>query len=300
MAIQTARAKVNGAWHTLTYNSVTGKWEASVTAPGATSYNLTGGYYDIEIEAVNTAGTVGTASAATMDSLKLVVKERMIPIITILSPSSGAYVTNNKQPVVFTITDEAGGSGIDLNTLAVSQDGTAVSNSALATTAISNGYSVTYTPVSALSDGPHTVTVNVKDHDGNTAVQKFTAYTVDTLPPALNITAPEDHLVTNSSSLTVRGSTNDATSSPVSVAIQLNGVDQGTVTVGIDGTFSKTVALANGSNAIQITAADAAGKSSSITRTVTLDTSVPVIQNASVTPNPVDAGATMLISVVIV
>ena len=49
----------------------------------------------------------------------------------------------------------------------------------------------------------------------------------------------------------------------------------------------------------KVTATDAAGKTSSVTRTVTLDTSVPQITAATITPNPVDAGATMVISVTI-
>ena len=36
---------------------------------------------------------------------------------------------------------------------------------------------------------------------------------------------------------------------------------------------------------------------STVTRNVTLDTSVPVIKSATITPNPVDAGATMVIAV---
>lgn len=299
MAIKTVRAKVNGTWHNLTYNSSTKKWEASITAPGATSYNLPGGCYNIEVEATNDAGTTGTASAATLDGLKLVVREKVAPVITILSPSSGAYVTNSKQPVVFTVIDETGGSGVDLDTLAVKQDGVSAAASTLAKTAVTGGYSVTYTPAAALSDGSHTVTIDVSDHDGNAAAQKTTSYTVDTVPPTLNVTAPEAGLITNSASLTVRGTTNDATSSPVTVRVSLNGVDKGTATVSADGSFTKALTLANGSNTIVVTATDAAGKSSSVTRTVTLDTSVPVIQSAAVTPNPVDAGATMLISVVI-
>ena len=299
MAIKTVRAKVNGTWHNLTYNSSTKKWEASITAPGATSYNLTGGYYDIEVEATNDAGTTGTASAATLDGLKLVVKEKVAPVITILSPSSGAYVTNSKQPVVFTVIDETGGSGVDPDTLVVKQDGVSAAASTLAKTAVTGGYSVTYTPAAALSDGSHTVTIDVSDHDGNAATQKATSYTVDTVPPTLNVTAPEAGLITNSASLTVRGTTNDATSSPVTVKVSLNGVDKGAATVSADGSFTKALTLANSSNTIVVTATDAAGKSSSVTRTVTLDTSVPVIQSAAVTPNPVDAGATMLISVVI-
>ena len=299
MAIKTVRAKVNGTWHNLTYNSSTKKWEASITAPGATSYNLSGGCYDIEVEATNDAGTTGTASAATLDGLKLVVKEKVAPVITILSPSSGAYVTNSKQPVIFTVIDETGGSGVDLDTLVVKQDGVAAAASALAKTAVTGGYSITYTPAAALSDGSHTVTIDISDHDGNAATQKTTSYTVDTVPPTLNVTAPEAGLITNSASLTVRGTTNDATSSPVTVKVSLNGADKGAATVSADGSFTKALTLANGSNAIVVTATDAAGKSSSVTRTVTLDTSVPVIQSAEVTPNPVDAGATMLISVVI-
>ena len=68
----------------------------------------------------------------------------------------------------------------------------------------------------------------------------------------------------------------------------------------VNGTWhTLTYDAASGSNTIVVTATDAAGKSSSVTRTVTLDTSVPVVQSASITPNPVDAGATMIISVVI-
>ena len=152
--------------------------------------------------------------------------------------------------------------------------------------------------VTALSDGSHTVEVSASDHDGNAATAKSTSFTVDTVPPTLNVTAPSDGLITNSSSVTVKGTTNDATSSPVTITIKLNGADQGAVTVS-SGSFSKTLTLAEGSNTMEVTATDAAGKTSTVTRTITLDTSVPTIQSASITPNPVDAGATMVISVVI-
>lgn len=297
MAISQVRAQVNGTWHTLTYNSSAGKYEATITAPGATSYNLPGGYYNVQVEATNTAGTVGTSDGSSLTGLRLVVQERVAPVITILSPSSGAYVTNSKQPVVFTITDETGGSGINLSSLAVKQDGTAVASNTISTSAITNGYSVTYTPASALSDGSHTVTVNVSDNDGNAATQKSTTYTVDTVPPTLNLSAPADGLITATASLNVTGTTNDSTSSPVTIKITLNGTDQGTVTVASSGSFSKSITLANGSNTITVTATDAAGKVSSVTRTVTLDTSVPKVVSATITPNPVDAGATMIISV---
>ena len=298
MAISSVRAQINGTWYTLTL-SATNTYTATITAPGTTSFNRTGGYYDVTVEATNSAGTVITQNASGLDGLKLVVKEKVPPVITIVSPTSGAAVVNNKQPVTFTVVDEAGGSGINLSSLVVKQDSTAVAASTITSTAITNGYSVTYTPATALSDGSHTVTITVSDNDGNAATAKSTTYKVDTVPPTLNISAPANDLVTNSASLVVRGTTNDAISSPVTVKMTLNNVDQGAVTVDTSGTFTKTLTLVNGLNTIVITATDAAGKASSVTRTVTLDTSKPVVKSAVISPNPVDAGATMVITVVV-
>lgn len=297
MAISSVRAQVNGTWYNLSYNSGTGKYEATITAPGATSFNLDGGYYNVQVEATNTAGTKGSADGSSLAGLRLVVREKVAPVISILSPSAGAYVTNNKQPVVFTLVDESGGSGIDLDSLVVKLDNTAVASATLKATAITNGYSVTYTPDVALGDGAHTVSIAVNDNDGNAATQKSTTFTVDTVPPTLNITAPVEGLVTAVPSLNVVGNTNDSTSSPVVITIKLNGTDQGSVSVASNGSFTKNITLANGNNIIEVVATDAAGKTSSVTRQVTLDTSVPKVVSATITPNPVDAGATMIISV---
>ena len=297
MAIQQVRANINGQWHTLTLNPSNGRYEAQITAPGATSYNQSGGYYNVTVEATNTAGTSGTADASTLDGLKLYVKERVAPVITITSPSNGARVTNSNQPVTFTVVDEAGGSGVDLDSVVVKLDGSAVSAGEVTHSAVTNGYSFTYTPASPMKDGPHTVTVDASDNDGNAAEQKSTTFTVDTVAPSLNVTSPTDGLITNNASITVTGTTNDATSSPVTVTVQLNSQDQGAVTVESSGSFSKAITLANGANVIVVTSTDQAGKSTSVTINVTLDTSVPQIVSATITPNPVDAGETMVISV---
>ena len=141
--------------------------------------------------------------------------------------------------------------------------------------------------------------MSASDNDGNTAAAKSTTFTVDTVPPALNVTSPAEGLITAAPALTVSGTTNDATSSPVTITITLNSVDQGDVTVQANGAFSKSVALSEGANTIVVTATDAAGKLSTVTRNVTLDTSVPQIVSASVVPNPADAGATVTITVVV-
>lgn len=299
MAIKTVRAQINGQWHTLTLNPSNGHYEAEITAPSVTSYNQPNHYYNVTVEATNDAGTTVSASGTTIPGLQLQVRERIKPVVTITSPSNGARITNNKQPVLFTATDETNGSGVDLSSLVVKLDNVLVPSEQISNSAITNGYSFTYTPAEALSDGSHTVTVDISDHDGNTADQKTTTFIVDTVAPTLNVTAPTEGYITNTAELTVVGTTNDVTSSPVTVKITLNSADQGAVTVNTGGAFSKQITLAEGKNVIVITATDAAGKSTSVTRNVTLDTSQPVITSATITPNPVDAGKTMLISVVI-
>ena len=299
MAIKTVRAQINGQWHTLTLNPSNGHYEAEITAPSVTSYNQPNHYYNVAVEATNDAGTTVSASGTTIPGLQLQVRERIKPVVTITSPSNGARITNNKQPVLFTATDETNGSGVDLSSLVVKLDDVLVPSEQISNSAIANGYSFTYTPAEALSDGSHTVTVDISDHDGNTADQKTTTFIVDTVAPTLNVTAPTEGYITNTAELTVVGTTNDVTSSPVTVKITLNSADQGAVTVNTGGAFSKQITLAEGANVIVITATDAAGKSTSVTRNVTLDSSQPAITSATITPNPVDAGKTMLISVVI-
>ena len=302
MAISLVKVYVNGSWYNLTYNSSTGKYEGSITAPGTTSYSQPDHVYALQVQAVNTAGTtvtVGVSDPTVGNSLKLRVLEKVKPTITITSPGGGSYVTNNKQPIVFQLRDESGGSGINLSTLSLQIDSmTAVGSSSpgMVCNAVTNGYDCTYTPQSALSDGAHTVKINVSDNDGNAATQASRTYTVDTVPPTLNVTSPANNFITNTAALTVQGTTNDSTSSPVTITIKLNGADQGAVNVS-NGSFAKALTLANGSNTIVVTATDSAGKSTTVTITGTLDTSVPIIQSVTIVPNPVDAGATMLISV---
>ena len=286
MAIKSVSVVINGTTTALTYDSATGKWKGTITAPGSTSFTKDGGYYPVTVTATNDAGTTATDT-----SYRLIVKETVKPTISISSPTSGAFVTNNKQPIVFTVVDESGGSGVNINSLVIKQDGTKVT-SGIVSTAITNGYSVTYTPTSVLSDGSHTITIDCSDNDGNAASTKTTTFKVDTIPPSLNVATPLEGIITNTASCVVSGTTNDATSSPVTLTV--NG---SAVTVASNGTWSKTITLVNGENVITVIAKDTAGRTTTVKRTVTLDTSVPVISNIAITPNPATTGATMIITV---
>lgn len=222
--------------------------------------------------------------------MKLQVKEKVKPVIQVVSPTTGSIMLNNKPTFTWEVTDDD--SGIDPNTISIKLDNGSVVTSGINKAAITKGYRCTYTPSQALTDGAHSVYFNVTDHDGNAATQVTTAITIDTTPPVLTLSSPVDNLVTNNPSCVVSGVTNDNLSSPVTVK-----VNNQEVSVAENGSFSTTLTLTEGENTITVVATDGAGKSSTVTRTVILDTHAPVFSQVTIAPNPVDAGATYIITV---
>ena len=302
MAVKSVQVIIDGKTTSLTYNSQTGNYEATITAPAKSSYNVNSGhYYPVTVKATDVAGntTSKTDSDSTLGaSLKLKVKEKVAPTITIASPTAGSYISNNKPIIRWQIKDDD--SGVNPATIGITIDsGNKVTGDTITKSAIAGGYDCTYTPPTALSDGSHTIKIDASDYDGNAAAQKAVSFKVDTIPPTLSVTAPSDRLVTNQKSITVSGASNDATSSPVTVTIKLNSGTSEAVTVGSDGSFSKALTLSEGDNTITVVAKDAAGKTTTVTRTVTLDLTPPTISAVTITPNPVDAGKTYIISVTV-
>lgn len=297
MAVKAVQVVINGQTHTLTYNATTKKYEATITAPSTSSYNQNGHYYNVKVKATDEAGNSVTRDATDTtlgSSLQLKVKEKVAPVISITAPSSSAKLTNNKPVINWTVTDAD--SGVNPSTIKLIIDSQTITTGITKTQSGKN-YTCSYTPTTALSDGTHTIKVSASDYDGNVATQKSVTFTVDTVPPELSVSAPVDNLVTNQSSLVVKGTTNDVTSSPVTLTIKLNGGTEQTVEVGSDGSFTKTLTLVTGENTIVITSKDGAGKTSTVTKKVVLDQTAPVIQSVTISPNPVNAGATYTISV---
>lgn len=311
MAIKTVQAIVNGQTHNLTYNSATQKYEATLTAPANSSYPLDGGYYPVTLKAENTAGnniTIYSGDRTFGENLRLYVKERVKPIITITEPSSGAYVTENRPKIKFTVSDvsngqESGYSGLDASNFDAKINGIPVSIESVKIEPQTDDKGIIksavceITPDFDIPDGSCTITIDGADNDGNAADTATCTFTIDTLAPSLTVDSPQDFLETNRAVLTVSGTTNDATSKPVTVKIMFNGADQGNVTVDESGHFSKDITLSQKDNTIIVTATDSAGKSTSVTRTVIYNTTAPVINSVVITPNPVDAGRTYTIAV---
>lgn len=292
MSVKTVQAIINGQTYNLTLNSNTGKYEATVTAPAKSSYNQSGHYYPVTVKATDDAGNITTKDAVDSvlgQSLQLVVKEKVVPIAVITYPTTDALITNETPAITFKVTDDD--SGINAGTIKLTVDSTVVTEG-ITKNPVSGGYECTYTPTKALTNGEHTIKVEVSDNDGNAAVAKTVSFTVDTVPPTLSVTAPTEGFVTNQAKITVSGTTDDTTSKPVTVTV--NGEQ---AAVGEGGAWSKEITLTPGKNTITVVATDKAGKSTTVTRNVTLDTGAPVIRSVTMTPNPVDAGKTFIISV---
>ena len=301
MAIDTVKVTVNGTTVTATSNG-NGTYTATLAAPNRTSYNVNSGhYYPITVVATNKAGTATTVNDQTATlgtSLRLRVLEKTAPTITMSSPTASQYFGTATPEIKFNLTDEANGSGIAISTLKITVDSKVYTNttSGVTATTITNGYSVTCVPT-ALTDGTHTVKVEVQDNDGNSATSSTISFITDTIAPTLNVTNPAANgIYVSNSALTVTGTTSDSTSGVPTIKITLNGTDQGSVTVS-SGSFSKGVTLVNGSNTIVVTATDKAGRVTTITRTITLDTSSPVIASVVIDPNPVNVGSNYVVTI---
>lgn len=294
MAIKTVKVTVNGTTVTAT-SSGNDTYTATLAAPNRTSYNVNSGhYYPVTVVATNMAGTSTTVNDQTTTlgtSLRLKVKELTAPTITITSPTQGQYIGNASPVLIFTLTDEANGSGINISSLVAAIDNTTYGNTSggVDITPITNGYEVSVMPTTALADGEHQFSVEIRDNDGNKATSGTIKFITDTTAPTLSVNNPIADGYTANSNLLVSGTATDSTSGAPTVEVGVNGTF---IPANIDenGDFNRVVKLTEGSNTVVIKATDKAGRTTTITRTIILDTSSPVVVSVNINPNPVNVG----------
>lgn len=235
--------------------TVDGEQAAEGGGPYSKTLILTEGTNTITVTATDKVGHTTTITRS-------ILLDTAPPVLTLVSPPAG-FLNNSTPTVIFSVVDEPGGSGVDLNTVAVLVDG-----STYAAT-VSDG-TITITPT--LADGPHVITVTVEDVAGN--MRGLSAsYTVDTVPPELYIRAPYMRHITDEETVTIIAEALDGGSGIASVTI--GGVPVGgglraapssaggTGIIERGGTeaapYTATVPLAVGENTITVTATDAAG-----------------------------------------
>ncbi len=313
--INSVKALINGQEYTLTLNSSTGKYEAQGIAPSGSSFNLEGGYYPVEVTATYVTGTTSVVNDRTEGSVgegcRMIVREKVKPTAVITYPTHGQYITSELQKIEFTVLDNTsqsvGYSGINLDSIVLRISGGMLTETSVISgrenfdiTPIDGGFLCAVYPVEGenIPDGKYTLSVDVSDNDGNAADTAYASITIDTAPPELSVFSPDEGLSTSENVITISGKTSDVTSTPVTIKVYINGEEKGNIPVNENGTFSKELTFTNsGNQSIVITATDAAGKSSTVTRNIYFSADVPVIKSVVITPNPVDGGTTFTITV---
>lgn len=192
----------------------------------------------------NSAQTVATAT---------VILDNSAPVLVVSALAGGSYTSTQVQNISGTVKD--------LSSVSVSVNGTPA---VLAGSAFS-------VPVTLLT-GPNVISVVAVDAVGNTTTDNRTIY-FDITKPVVTVTAPVDNSFTSTAVLTLSGSV-DKTS-----VVTVAGVP---VISDAANNWSATVELVAGVNTIEIAATDLSGNSSSVKRSITLDTSRPTL--AVVTP----------------
>jgi hypothetical protein len=133
------------------------------------------------------------------------------------------------------------------------------------------------------------VSKNVTVNNLDTTVTAFTA-ALDTTPPTLMV-SPDDNTLTNSASFTISGTATDAS------GIQNLTINGTAVSVSqVDGSFSKAITLVAGVNSISVIVTDKADNQTTVTRSVTLDTSLPSLSISSLANNTYTNNTTLNIS----
>ena len=298
MAIASVTCKIGDNTVTLTYNESTGKYEGKLAVPSKSSYPQT----DHKYGATFTATTDGSAQTVTLDrtdgalgdACTVRVYEKVAPTVTITYPGAGAYLSTGAPTFKVSVSDNDSG----VASVAWKIDGSdAASN--LDITSSNGVYSAT--PKTVLSDGSHKLEVTATDNDGNTSTAVSVSFTPDTVDPTLNVDSAET-VYTAKGSITLTGTTNDATSGLKSLTYSVDGTNKGEVTVGSDGKFSQTVTLGHvdtgEANVITFTVTDKADRTFSVTINVYVDTSIPVFNSVYITPNPASIGTDTELTIV--
>lgn len=273
------------------YDSGTQLWDVDIPSGSESSYSQDNHTYPIELHAFDAAGneTIMYATDPTYgDQLNIRVLEKTKPTATIVSPTQGSVLGSAAQDIVMELSD-AGGSGLNMASVIFKVNNIQVSEGVSWSDGADGKKTCTYHATN-LSDGSNNVSLQVTDNDGNVSDVATVSFVISTQAPTLNVTTPTEGLLTNSKQVTVSGTAAAGSDAVTLSSVKINGE---TVSVGEGGAFSKEITLQEGENTITIVAEDSIGKTTSVTRHVTVDTKAPVISDVEAEATTVDANSTI-------
>ena len=316
MAIQTVKAQllalgvegIDFEELTLTGTGEPDTYSVQINAPAMSSYNLTDNVFNVKVTATttgNVTASVDKTNPTFGEQLKLRVYERQKPVVTITQPAAdNAYITNTSTPIKWTVTDTYYGGVKDSGINLLSASFTIKKNNEIVTpeegeiTHSEDGGITTfsYLPSGGFTDGNWEISGYVSDYDGNVSETKTRTFIIDTIAPSIDIDAPA---VSSTKEVTITGTTDPDETITIIITV---GEQEYQLNPDSSGNFSKVVTLKEGENIISAVAKDKAGNTSPVpaTVTVTVDSSAPIFQTVTLTPNPADAGATLLLTVKVI
>ncbi|MBT0652288.1 Ig-like domain-containing protein [Geomobilimonas luticola] len=216
---------------------------------------VTNGTFSTSVTLVTGANTVNVAASDllgnTSSDTRTIYFDAATPVIIVASPADNA-MTNATTLTVSGSVDKA--ATVTVAGKAAKVDG-------------SNNWTANL----ELLAGQNTITITAVDLYGNTSTLKRTV-TLDAANPVLAITSPSQDLTTKKPNVVLAGTVSD--SSEVALSSSVNGVI--TPLVAVAGTYSFNVDFtAEGTYPVQVIATDAAGNSTTTTRTITYDKTPP-------------------------
>ena len=287
-------AEYKGSRYNATYNDDTHLWDVDIPSGAESSYGQPNHTYPITLHAKDAAGneTVMEATDPTYsDELNIRVLEKTKPVATIVSPTQGSVLGSATQDIVMELQD-AGGSGLNMASVVFKVNNIQVSSGLSWSDGTGGKKTCTYHATN-LSDGSNSVSLQVTDNDGNVSDLETVTFVISTSAPTLNLTSPAEGLLTNSNKITVAGT---AAAGDSNVTLQEVTVNGQAVSVGEGGAFSYEYTGTEGENTIITVAKDSLGRTTTVTRHVTVDTKAPIISEVEAEATTVDANSTIHIS----
>ena len=272
---QTPTVDVNGNW----------TFDAAQLADGTYTFTAT---------ATDAAGNSATdAHTATIDATA--------PAVALLTPANNTS-TNDDTPTVSGTAEVGSTVTVEIT----DNNGNVVETQTPAV----NGAGAWSFDAAQLADGAYTVTATATDAAGNSATAGPNTFTVDTAGPNLTFDSPADGSTTNDNTPTVSGTTDLLANVTVRVLDSNGNEVQVLATSNLGGNWeTNTLALSDGTYTFEATASDLAGNTTTITHTVTIDTTAPGLtlatpasgsttnDNTPTVSGTTDAGSTVTVEI---
>ena len=237
---------------------------------------LADGAYDAEAIATDKDGNSTTSSPVSFTI------DTVAPTVTMTAPSDGSLTNDNKPTLTATASDNSGGSGVASVQFQYSSDAGATWNSAATLTTAPYAYSFT----TALADGDYQARAIATDVAGNAKTSAAVSFTIDTVAPTVDMTAPEDGSETTDDTPTLSATASDNTGGSGLASVQFEyssnagstWTDVGSPLATGPFNFTFTTALADGDYQARAIATDKAGNTTTSSAvSFTIGNSAPTV-----------------------